>query len=117
MSQSLADFKGFVTADAFRIVAVPFKPEDTSLGVFTFLPWVRTGIAAAVNNPAGGDLRASVTVNLPVQSDNGAGVASQHLFVRGPGDVLGFDEQQVVRRYPEQNATTGRGCFSRACRI
>src|SRR5205085_2136417 len=83
-------------------------PENVVLGVYTFLPWTRTGIAAAVQTPPSGAIRAGVTVKVAVQAP---GVADQHvckpLSVRGPGDVLGFDERHVVRRYPQPGSTTG----------
>jgi hypothetical protein len=112
VSPSLADAKGFVT-DAFAVnVSAPFHPENIVLGVYTFLPWVRTGIAAAVQNPPSGATRAGVTVSLAVQ---GPGVADQpvskQLLVRGPGDVLAFDERHVVRRYPQPGSTNAEDAF------
>ena len=43
-----------------------FVPENTHLGTYTFLPWVRSGIAAALDAPTGGAIRAGVSVTLPV---------------------------------------------------
>src|SRR5207248_60413 len=110
-SASLSHVNGYVH-DAFVVtVERPFKPEDIVLGAFTFLPWVRTGIASAVQDPATG-IRAGVTVTVPVQAD---GVPDRPvvkaLSVRGPGDVLSFDERQVVRRYPLPGTTNAEASF------
>jgi hypothetical protein len=112
MSPSLAEAKGYVE-DAFAInVSAPFHPENIVLGIYTFLPWVRSGIAAAVQNPSPGAPRAGVTVSLAVQ---GPGVpdkpVSKSLSVRGPGDVLAFDERHVVRRYPQPGSTNAEDTF------
>jgi hypothetical protein len=112
VTPSLADAKGFVN-DAFAVqVATPFHPENIVLGVYTFLPWVRAGLAAALQNPPAGAVRAGVTVTVAVQ---GPGVAdkpvSKALSVRGPGDVLAFDERHVVRRYPQPGSTNAEDTF------
>lgn len=112
MSPSLADAKGYVE-DAFAVnVSTPFHPENIVLGIYTFLPWVRTGVAAAVQTPSPGAIRPGVTVSLAVQ---GPGVAdkpvSKSLSVRGPGDVLAIDERHVVRRYPQPGSTNAEDTF------
>ena len=112
MSGSLSEVTGFVD-DAFAVrVTAPFIPENIVLGVYTFLPWVRTGIAAAVQDPPAGQLRAGVTVTLPVQAPGVVDkVVSKSLSVRGPGDVLSIDERQVIRRYPQPDATNAEDSF------
>lgn len=112
MSGSLAQLTTFVP-NAFRVgPARPFKPEDTTLGEYTFLPWVRAGVAAAVRAPAAGATRAGAEVTIPVQDEAGnARVVKKTVAVRGPGDVLGFDLAQVVRRYPVPGAANAEDTF------
>src|SRR4029078_170722 len=70
------------------------------LGFYTFLPWVRTGIAQGVVAPTSG-IRAGTHVAVAVQGGGRSVDVGQALLVRGPGDVLGISQQQVIRRYPE----------------
>src|SRR5664279_5020514 len=49
-----------------------------------------------------GELLASIAVAVPVQAASGEVTATvTGIQVRGPGDVLGLDERQIIRRYPE----------------
>ena len=105
MSNSLGSAKNFV-ADAFVLApTTPFVPENTKLGEYTFLPWVRSGLAAAVTAPASGT-RATATIEVTVQGD---GVPSQTVqktvTLRGPGDVVGIDAAEIVRRVPAPNTS------------
>ena len=112
MSRSLGDLANFVS-DAYRFTAVsPFVPENIVIGTYTFLPWVRGGVGAFVNNSAG-SLRATVQVALPVQADGRGDLsaAPPPIQVRGPGDVLGLDERQVIRRYPRPGAVDAEDSF------
>lgn len=101
MKGSLSSVTGY-RSDAFAsLVAQPFKPENTVFGQFTFLPWVRTGLAAALESPVADALRGAVQVAFHVKDDDGSSEAVDHtLVVRGPGDVIGLDPAQIVRRYP-----------------
>ncbi|HEV8117668.1 MAG TPA: hypothetical protein VGQ32_04040 [Thermoanaerobaculia bacterium] len=68
---------------------------------YSFLPWLRRGVANQLQVPASSASRASLTVSLTVSSD----VESQPLTPKnvelvGPGDVIGFNPQQVVRTEP-----------------
>ncbi|MEO7085894.1 MAG: hypothetical protein ABI442_17465 [Gemmatimonadaceae bacterium] len=100
MSGSLSELTSFVP-DAFAVVnAQAYKPENIVIGEYTFLPWVRAGIISGVTQ-ARGPVRADVAVAFDVQDDaDGSTSVSKTLTVRGPGDVLGFDAKQIVRRYP-----------------
>jgi hypothetical protein len=111
MSASLKNLPNFVT-DAYRITPQnAFKPENIVIGSYTFLPWVRGGVGAVVNTPAAG-LRATVDVAVPVQADGQADLqAGTTVHVRGPGDVLGLDERQIIRRYPLPEATDAEDTF------
>lgn len=111
MSASLKNMPNFVT-DAYRITPQnAFKPENIVIGSYTFLAWVRGGVGAVVNTPAAG-LRATVDVAVPVQADGQADLqAGTTVHVRGPGDVLGLDERQIIRRYPLPEATDAEDTF------
>jgi hypothetical protein len=112
MTNSLEQLPNFVL-DAYRLTpASSFVPEDTLLGSYTFLSWVRAGIGAIVTAPGGGGLRAQINVTLPVQADGQADLdVPQALEVRGPGDVIGIDERQVIRRYPTPHTTNAEDIF------
>jgi len=100
VNDSLSELANYVD-DAFVLVPVhPYFPEQTVLGFYTFLPWVRTGIAQAVTAPLSG-IRAGAHVSVAVQGGGRSVDVSQDLLVRGPGDVLSISPQQVIRRYPE----------------
>jgi hypothetical protein len=112
MTGSLSDLPNYV-ASAYRLgPTLRFAPENIILGSYTFLPWVRSGVAAAVSAPAGGGLRASLDVQLPVQAAGQADlVVDQTLQVRGPGDVLGIDERHIIRRYPAPGTSNAEDSF------
>ncbi len=115
MSHSLADEKGYVN-NAFHLVpAIPFTPENIVLGQYTYLPWVRAGVGTAVQAPSGAaDIRATISVSVAVQADNHTPVVAQPptpLQVRGPGDVAGLDERQVIRRYPAPGTNNAEDSF------
>ena len=41
--------------DAFKLApSIAYAEENIQLGEYTFLPWVRSGLAATVQNPAAG---------------------------------------------------------------
>ena len=68
---------------------------------YSFLPWLRRGIANRLQTPAASTSRAKLSVALTVASD----VESQPLAPRevqlvGPGDVIGINPQLVVRTEP-----------------
>jgi hypothetical protein len=74
----------------------------------TFLPWVRQGVAAAINTPdtlgarqrAVVDLNATVKINpLPTPTVPPPPVA-MNVRLRGPADVVGIDANQIIRRDP-----------------
>src|SRR5262249_58718061 len=79
---SLSKAKNFV-ADAFIVAPVtPFVPENIKLGEYTFLPCVRTGMAAAVTGPsaagAGKAPRAQATSRGTGPADHGATADVEH---------------------------------------
>jgi hypothetical protein len=72
-----------------------------SAGSYRFLAWSRRGLAAAnpTPDPAGGRLRIPVTLTVRKgESDTEEVTRTLHLY--GPGDVVGLDRGQVIRREP-----------------
>jgi hypothetical protein len=69
----------------------------------TFLPWARTGLAAAVPAAAAGASRASVEVALSL-NPGGAAPGPVTVELLGPGDVTGLDGSQVLRTDPADGA-------------
>jgi hypothetical protein len=99
---SLTDAPGYLP-DALQLSALtPFVPENVVLDEYTFFPWVRTGLASAVEPPAEGTVRGVVHVSVSVQDDAGlrVDVPPAMLTLRGPGDVIGLDSGQIIRRFP-----------------
>jgi hypothetical protein len=114
MTGSLAHATNFVNDDAFvRRLVTPFKPEDTQLGEYTFLPWVRAGLAAGLTPPGDGELRATVEIAVKVQDDGGDvdPPITKRLVLRGPGDVIGIDRSQIVRRVPADGTAAAEESF------
>ncbi|WP_137144266.1 hypothetical protein [Mycolicibacterium sp. CR10] len=73
-----------------------------------FLPYYRTGIAAALREPfdTGARARATMAVSLEVRAlpaDRDVAqpaTADVNVTVRGPGDVVSLDPRQIIRRHP-----------------
>lgn len=77
--------------------------SETARAKYTFLPYVRQGLAAALS--AGGGAGADGRLQLPVRLRLGGGetpgeeiVAPLRLY--GPGDVIGIDAAEVIRTEP-----------------
>ena len=106
MSASLSAAPNFVTVDLSKLgLLTPFVPEDITLEDYTFLPYVRTGLAAALVPPAGGATRATVPVTVTVQDEKGGSeLVTRTVTLRGPGDVIGLEGRQIVRRVPTPNS-------------
>ena len=102
----------FVT-DAFKIgPSIAYAEEDIQLGEYTFLPWVRSGLSATVKSPAANKLRAVTEVSLTVRDDKGGNkVVSKNLTLRGPGDILGLEAAQIIRRYPRPGVPDAEETF------
>ena len=101
MAGSLKSATGYVS-DAFSYaLATPFVPENTVFGEFTFMPWVRTGLAAAQKSAGDDPVRATVRISVTVTDGDATSEAvDRTLVVRGPGDVIGIDPAQIIRRFP-----------------
>lgn len=77
-------------------------------GTYTFLPWLRRGVANRIGTPAGDPnvrLRAGFDVQVTVSGvglDGSAPAvtAPQHVELYGPGDILGIDRAAISRLEP-----------------
>jgi hypothetical protein len=69
---------------------------------YTFLPWLRRGLANRIEAGAGaGSSRATLTVSLNAKSDVAqAAVPPVKVRLVGPGDIVGMHAQQVIRTEP-----------------
>ncbi len=110
---AMKDVVGYVSSAQLLAQRAPVKREDVNLGHYTFLPYVRSGIAAGLTEPWAwtSSSRGSIDVTLPVVDAAGTShpVPPQQLTVLGPGDVASFDTSQVVRTHPtagDRNAST-----------
>jgi hypothetical protein len=78
------------------------------LGTYSFLPWLRQGLANQIQSPdfdANVKLRASVNVQLELKGDGVAGnvppvPVNKPVGLFGPGDIVGIDHRAVVRVSP-----------------
>src|SRR5450432_824771 len=78
-----------------------------SLGEYSFLPWLRRGIANQLQVSAGANSRASLMVGMQVASNTAStiDVSPRSVLLSGPGDVLGINPQIVLRTEPRQGVT------------
>ncbi|HEY7131895.1 MAG TPA: hypothetical protein VH440_06565, partial [Candidatus Limnocylindrales bacterium] len=109
MIKSLRDAAGYVD-NAFLVKEAAYQPENIVIGSYTFLPWVRTGIAAFATGPDDG-VRSRVPVRLTVDDQVATETVDQTLELYGPGDVIGIDPAQIVRRVPAPNASAVEGNY------
>ena len=78
--------------------------HETTLADYTFLPWLRQGIASEIPNPDGAALpgeRASVDVRFNV---NGQPV-SRAVQLLGPGDIVGVNPRAITKAEPRPSVT------------
>lgn len=82
---------------------------STPLATYSFLPWLRQGIANNISQPDGDvsvKLRASIPIELTVSGIDPSGVAiapqkvSQQIDLYGPGDIIGLDSKAIVKNEP-----------------
>ncbi|MFL5335848.1 MAG: hypothetical protein ACJ8H8_22370, partial [Geminicoccaceae bacterium] len=78
------------------------------LATYTFLPWMRQGIAAKIPQPdplgpGGPAERAAVRIALTVNDQ--VDFAANEVLLLGPGDVIGVQPQAVVRTEPRNWVT------------
>jgi hypothetical protein len=78
----------------------------TPLATYSFLPWLRQGIANQIKSSPASGARASVAVKLQVTGEPIAGGApltrdiDRDVELFGPGDVIGVDRRAIVRTEP-----------------
>lgn len=71
--------------------------EQNPLARYSFLPWLRQGLASSIT-PAGiGGARAKITVEAVLKV---GGSIPQDILLHGPGDVLSIDPRAIVRIEP-----------------
>ncbi|MGW6572410.1 hypothetical protein ACWGAN_09535 [Streptomyces sp. NPDC054945] len=73
---------------------------------YSFLPWLRTGIATKITQPPGAE-RATIDVVLNVTNETGGPGRPVHRPVQlyGPGDIVGVDPRAVSRVEPRPGIT------------
>lgn len=104
----------FVAGYVPNAFALPrtFDPENITFGVYTFVPWARSGLSAALTEPTGGNTRATVSASVMVRGDNDESeTAARTLLLRGPSDVTGLDVSQVIRRIPQRDTIDAEANF------
>ena len=79
------------------------------IGTYTFLPWIRQGIANQIGAVASAR-RATVAVSLTVEGTKiGGGTDSvtvpRNVELYGPGDIIGIDNAQISRIEPHNWVT------------
>ena len=80
---------------------------DTPISAnYVFLPWVRQGAAADIQEPdrLGANQAGSIAVDVRLRINDTDEIVRQ-VRLYGPGDVAGIDPQQVVRTEPRHLAT------------
>jgi hypothetical protein len=80
---------------------------------YSFLPWLRTGLATRITTPPGPEDRASIEVRLRITGDGGALTddVEQTVQVYGPGDVVGVDPRAISRVEPRGWVTNAEPDF------
>ena len=77
---------------------------DVTAASLTFLPWVRQGVAAAINTPDTlGASSAASSISPPASRSTErprAASVTMPVRLRGPADVVGIDPNQIIRTDP-----------------
>ena len=78
-----------------------------SLGEYSFLPWLRRGIANQLQAAATATSRASLAVTVRLASDTAPAVdvPAKTVLLTGPGDIVGLNPHMVLRTEPRQGVT------------
>jgi hypothetical protein len=78
--------------------------SNGELASYTFLPWLRRGLAARIarQDAPGGPVapRAGLPVSLTLDTGEGPRVATADLALIGPGEVKSIDPRVIIRRFP-----------------
>jgi hypothetical protein len=103
-------------------------PQNEPLANYSFLPWVRSGLGNEIleTDTLGANLPTNPTLNRPqvtvvarVKASKGEETLEQALppkitQIQGPGDVLGINQQQIIRVHPKRgvdNFETNNLCY------
>jgi hypothetical protein len=75
------------------------------IGTYTFLPWLRQGLANKVQAPAEADARrGKITVTLNVTgtglTNPGSQAVDKQIELYGPGDIVGIDPKVIIKTEP-----------------
>ena len=77
-----------------------------SPATLTFVPWVRQGVATAIDTPDSLGAAQNAVVDISVTlSVNGQAAPAMPVRLRGPADVLGIDASQIIRTDPRPGST------------
>ena len=79
------------------------------IGTYTFLPWIRQGIANRISGPAVTS-RATIDVSIDIEGTAKGGgtttaTVNRAVELYGPGDIIGIDSAQISRVEPEHWVT------------
>lgn len=110
----LADLQQHVTdVLALSLVAEDeFQVGKLTMAAYDFVPYALTGLSAAMQTPPAEVNRALTHVTLPISDDRGGEASAERdVTLFGPGDVLGVDDGQIVRRYPPPGSTNAEETF------
>ena len=85
----------------------------SDLGVYSFLPWLRQGLANRIQNAdLDGSVRARVQVTVPVtvrgtrlSGGDETATITRPVALFGPGDIIGMDTRAIVRVEPRDWTT------------
>jgi hypothetical protein len=77
---------------------------STPIGSYTFLPWLRQGLANQISGVSGVRATFDVTLQLEVTNQGGAvavpALPARPVQLYGPGDIVGIDRRAIVRTDP-----------------
>jgi hypothetical protein len=110
MVRPLATTARNVVPDAFRLVldeSEEYVESEVALEKLEFASFAVGGLGAVAGAPGPAEVRSSSSVEVPLSdSAGGSGAARTTVTLFGPGDVLGIDPAQFVRRYPAPGTQT-----------
>jgi hypothetical protein len=85
------------------------------MNAYSFLPWLRTGLATQIRDAPAAGQRASIAVPLRLTADGAGAVLTrdveQQVQLYGPGDVVGVDSRAVSRTEPRPWVTNVESNF------
>jgi hypothetical protein len=88
-----------------------YQVGSVQLQKYQFVPYALSGLASAMRAPTSG-LRATTDVTVPLTDDaGGAASVTRRVTLYGPGDVIGVDPAQIIRRYPAPGSLTAEETF------